>query len=228
MTAGRCPSKAEIVRYLEGEGPRNGSSRELLDHVASCPDCRVVFEAALEIGSKAGSVLRDLEALDLANPGTTRRVRAQARREIRLLRAKKRRAWLGRRRWLAIPATGAALALAALFLVPGGHRAQTSGRERGPAASEIGLVQPRGTVSARELDFRWTHESGARSCRLEIFDQALGAVYESGPVAQDHFALPAGVRGALDRGAVYFWKVVLMLNDGRTIESEFAAFVLQK
>ena len=68
----------------------------------------------------------------------------------------------------------------------------------------------------------------ARTYRLEIYDRTLEPVYQSAPLTQDRIALPAGPLSSLERGAVYFWKVVVTLENGQTIESEFAAFTLQK
>jgi hypothetical protein len=229
MTAKRCPSKAEIIRYLEAEGAADGSEHEFLDHAAGCPECRVVLEAALEVGSGAESLLGDLAGLDLGSPGTVPRIRAQARREVRLLRAKRRRAWFAPRRWYAIPAAGAALALAAvLVFVPGKRQEASTGPERGSPAAAAGLMRPRVVVRADGLDFQWSREPGARTRRLEIYDRTLERVYQSAPLGQDRAGLPPGVLASLERGAVYFWRVVVTLDDDRSVESEFASFVLQK
>ncbi len=229
MTAKRCPSKAEIIRYLEADGAADGSGQEFLDHVAGCPECRVVVEAALEAGSGTESASPDLAGLDLGSPETVRRIRAQARREVRLLRAKKRRAWLAPRRWYALPAAGAALALlAVIVLVPGKRPEAPSGMERGSPAEAVALVSPRGVVPADGLDFEWRQEPGARTRRLEIFDRTLEPVYQSAPLGQDRAALPSGVLASLERGAVYFWRVVVTLDNDRSVESEFVSFVLQK
>lgn len=226
MIAKRCPSKAEIIRYLETAGSGNGSQKEFLDHIAACPECRVVLKATLEIGSRSRSLLHDLEGLNLKSSETAKSLRVQARREIHLLRKTGRRA---HRRWLAIPAAGVAFALMAfLLLVPGRHPGRTGSNERGSSASEIRLVRPRGTIPFRELDFQWTQEPGVQCCRLEIFSQTLESVYLSAPLVQSHIALPASALGSFQRGAVYFWKVAVTLKNGQTIDSEFAAFILQK
>jgi hypothetical protein len=226
MMAKRCPSKAEIIRYLEAAGSGNGFQQEFLDHIAACPECRIVLEASLEIRSRSGSLINELQGLNPKSSETAKSLRVQARREIRLLRRTGRPAL---RRWLAIPAAGVAFALvAALLLVPGRHPGRTGSRERGSSALEISLVRPRGRVPVRELDFQWTHEPGVQSCRLEIYNQILEPVYQSAPLVQDHIALPASALGSFHRGAVYFWKVVVTLKNSQTIESEFAAFIPQK
>ena len=226
MRAKRCPSRAEIIRYLEAEDPRKGASPELLQHIAACPDCRLVVEACSEVGFGAQELAKSLEALGLRSPAVARRMRAQAREEIGRMRKARGH---GLRRWAAISATGAALALVAgLFFVLGRPQGPTDGRERGSFASGIRLARPKGKVSSRALEFVWAHEALIGTSRLEVYDQVLDPVYQSPPLAEDRFVLPEGVVSSLRPGRVYFWKVAGTLKDGSTVESEFTSFVLKK
>jgi len=222
----KCPARAEILRSLEAEDSPGGPSQEWLDHVATCPDCRRILETALEIGSGAQGLLKSLEGIDLKNPATVRRLRVLARKEIALIK-KSRGRW--RSRWLAIPATGAVLALmAAVFVLISGPPGRMNGRERGSSFSEIRLAQPKGEVSSRGMEFHWTHKVRAETFRIEIYDQVLDPVFQSPPLEQDHFRLPAGTLSLLRPGVIYFWKVSGTLKNGQMIESEFAAFALKK
>jgi hypothetical protein len=226
MIIRKCPSKAEIIRYLETEGAGKGRPWGLLEHIAKCPRCRIVLEASLEVASRANGILKDLEGLELGDPQTVERLRGQARREIRLLQNKGRR---GYRRWLAVPVAGAVLVLVvALLLVPGRPPGAKGGMERGSLISEIGLLRPKGTVPYRQLKFQWTRNPGILSCRLEIYDQVLNPIYQSAVLAQDSYALPVSALDSLHRGVTYFWKVIGTLKNGRILESEFASFVLRE
>jgi hypothetical protein len=227
MTVEKCPSREDIVHYLEAGEAGPASRRGLHDHIAACPDCRAVFEAVREIQFQAGTILQGLDGLDLGSAEARRRFRTQARREIRLLRGRGRRRV--DRRWFAIPAVGVALALAAAFFVAPALLQKRPGTvERDVAPSEVDLLRPRGTVPGAAVNFQWTVGPEARSRRLEIYDRALEPVYRSAPLTEDRLSLPASALSSLRRGDVYFWKVVVTLKNDQLVESEFAAFALQK
>jgi hypothetical protein len=224
----RCPSKDAFVRYFE-ETAVEGDGERLLDHVRSCPECRAVFEAVRGIRSQGREILSGLDGLDLRSPETRRRLREEARREIFRLRRARRPDRRKAFRWIGIPAVGAALALLAVFVVVpniGTHR--TSALERNVSPLEIGLLRPRGTVPASALTFQWTRRPEALSYRLEIYDRTLEPVYQSGPIDADAFSLPGEAAALIRTNEVYFWKIVAAFEDSRTIQSEFAKFVLQK
>jgi hypothetical protein len=224
----RCPSKDAFVRFFE-ETAVEGDRERLLDHVRSCPECRTVFEAGGEIRSQGWEILSGLDGLDLRSRETRRRLREEARREILRLRRGRRPDRRKSFRWIGIPAVGAALVLLAVFVVVpniGTHR--TSALERNASPLEIGLLRPRGTVPASALTFQWTRRPEALSYRLEIYDRTLEPVYRSGPLDADAFSLPGDAAALIRTNEVYFWKIVAAFEDSRTIQSEFAKFILQK
>ncbi len=228
MKPKKCPSKDEIIRFFE-DTAAEGDGGRLLDHARSCPECRTVFEAAQEIRSQSRGILGDLDGVDLRSRAARRRLREEARREILRLRRNRRPKRLDAFRWVGVPAVGAALALLAIFVVVpniGTHR--TNSLERNGWPFEIGLLRPRGTIPVSALTFEWTRRPEARSYRLEIYDRTLEPVYQSGPLEADAFSLPGDAAALIRRDEVYFWKIVAALNDSRTIQSEFAKFILQK
>ncbi len=228
MELRKCPSKGAIVRFFEDTASER-DGRRLLDHVRSCPECRTVFDAVREIRSRSGEILGGLEGLDLRGPGTRRRLRDEARREILRLRGIRRPKRRQALRWIGLPAVGAALALIAWFaVVPNIGTRRTNALERNVSPLEIGLLRPRGTVPASALTFAWTPQPGARSYSLEIFDRTLEPVYLSGPIGAAAFSLPEDAAALIRKDEVYFWKIVAAFDDSRTIQSEFAKFVLQK
>jgi len=97
--------------------------------------------------------------------------------------------------------------------------------ERNAPATEIALVQPRGTIGRDGLTFKWTSGPDVRSCRLEIYDRSLEPVYRSGPLDANAYSLPAGALAGIRKDEVYFWKVVATLKDEQPVESEFAKFI---
>jgi hypothetical protein len=225
MKQKRCPSKDEIIRFFE-EGAAEGREQEFLSHVLSCPECLTVFEATREIRSRGEEILWGLEGLDLRSRETRKRLQKRARREIAHLRGSRRRKKRASLRWVGIPAIGAALVLLILFaIIPS---VKTSGHgdvERNGEATEIGLLQPRGSVSRAALSFRWTSRPEVRSCRLEIYDRSLEPVYQAGPLGGDFFLLPEGALALIRKNEVYFWKIVATLQDNQPVESDFAKFI---
>jgi len=227
MSSKICPSREEIIRFFEGDAPEERKKR-FLDHVLVCPDCRVIFDASIELQRASRDILQGLERADLGSPEARERLRTLARSELRALRAG-RRPGVRARRWLAIPAAGAVLALfVALVMLPGLRKGQAPIAERNAAGIEIGLVAPRGSNALEPGDFRWTKIPGVRTYRLDIYDQTLEPIHQSPPLVEAHYALPSVATGALRKGSVYFWKITASMDDGRTVESEFGRFVVQR
>jgi len=227
MKLKRCPSKTKIIRFFEETAPA-GEGRKLLAHVRSCPECLAVFEAAKEIRSQSQGILRGLDGLDLQSREARDRLRKKARREILLLRRSRRLKRRNSFRWIGVPAVGAALVLLAVFVIaPNIGSRRTSGLERNVSPLEIGLVRPKGTIRASTLSFQWTPRPEAQSYRLEIYDRSLEPVYQSGLLRTDTFSLPEDAAALIRKNEVYFWKIVAVFKDSRTIESEFARFILQ-
>jgi hypothetical protein len=228
MTSIRCPSKRQILRFFEGKISENDKA-VILRHVLSCRECLTVFEATAEVHVQGREILRALDGLDLRSPEADARLRKLAVAEIRsvkLARKPHARAKVVR---IGLPATAAGLVLlVALFLVPRIRRPGPNGVERKTSPLEIALIEPRGAAFDGPLTFRWTPVPEVVSYRLEIYDRTLEPLYESGPLAADELTPAAGALPDLRKGEIYFWKVVGVLRDNQTIESEFSKFILQK
>ncbi len=224
----RCPSKGDIIRYFEGAAAEVQAKR-LLAHVLSCPECMTVFEAAQEIRSQSGEILGGLEGFEERGREARERLRDRARREILLLRRRRRSRRRTSLRRLLIPAVGAALVLLTVWIIaPSSGTRLTSVLERDGSPLEIGLLRPRGAVPRSALTFEWTRRPEAQSYRLEIYDRELESVYQSGPLGGGAYPLSGDASALLRTNEAYFWKIVAISKDGRTIGSEFAKFVLQK
>ena len=227
MTSKSCPSRDEIIRFLEDRGPEE-SNKRLLDHVLQCPGCRVILEATLEIRSRSRGVLKGLEGLDLGSREARAGLRARARRELRALRAD-RKAGARRLRWLAIPAAGSVLALLVAFVVlPALRTGRAPIAERNAGGLKIGLIAPRAQSPSAALDFRWNGIPAVRTYRLEIYDQTLERVYRSPALGEPHYSLPEDVSAALRKVPVFFWKITATMEDGKVVESEFGRFPVQR
>ena len=228
MKLRRCPSKNDIIRYFEGAVP-DAQAKRLLAHVLSCPECMTVFGAAQEIRSQSAEILGGLEGFEEQGREARDRLRDRARREILILRKSRRPRRRPSFRRLLVPAVGTALALIAVWIiVPNLGTRVTSVLERDGSPLEIALVRPRGEIPRSALTFEWTKGPEAQSYRLEIYDRALEPVYQSGPLGPGAYPLSGDAAVLLRTDDVYFWKIVAVFKDGRTLGSEFARFVLQK
>ena len=228
MRSRACPSRESLVNLFE-ERVSEREGWRLLTHIVDCPECLAVFESIKEIRAESQGILRTLDGLDLQSREARRRLRRLASQEIRSLRKGRR---LQRRkafRRVGVPAAvAAAVLLAALFIGPALWKHRESSVERSPMAPEIDLLEPRGAVAASALTFRWTSRPEVRSYTVEIYDQSLEPVFQSGPLRSASLAVPPDVAAGMTRGRTYFWKIVGLLGDNLTVESEFAKFSLQK
>lgn len=228
MKLKRCPSKNKIIRFFE-ETASEEEGRKVLAHVLTCPECLAVFEAAKEIRSQSQRILQGLDGPDFRSRETRDRLRNMAGQEIRLLRRDRRLKRRNALRWIGIPAAGAATVLLTIFVIaPAIRTHRESALERNLSLLKIDLLQPKGTIPASALRFKWTSQPEIQSYRLEIYDYSLELVYQSGPVLSDNLTLPANVMTTILKDRIYFWKIVGNLKDNQTIESEFARLMLQK
>jgi hypothetical protein len=226
MKKEKCPFPEELIAFFEA--PPERKNPDILDHVLSCSDCRIVFSAIDQVRSRGEEILRRLDGAEFS-PETRARLERRARQEIRVIRARRRTEKWRSLRWLRIPAAGTALALLAMVFVlriSWTHRGYET--ERQAASAEIRLLEPRGSVAAAPPAFRWTRNEDVESCRLEIYDQNLDPIYRSPALDSGAVSLPGEARRLLKAGRIYFWKITATLKDHQTIESEFAKFVFQK
>jgi hypothetical protein len=222
-----CPEKDTIIKAFLDEISLEEKFR-LLDHVFSCPECRIQFIGVKAVWSKSGKILGNLETI----PGTEdirENFRKLSKQELRNLKSQGQIKNKILHSWRKIPVAVAVVGIIAfvtIFLISRGPK--ETGIERKIFQWQIELLQPKGEIIEPELVFQWTHLKEAKNYRLEIFDKELEILYASDPIPGNQFTLPGHVFLSFRRGEIYFWKVTALLGPNQEIESDFSKFKIKK
>jgi hypothetical protein len=193
-----------------------------IDRILDSPDgaVRLAALAALRLGEEP--LLRDLD--DRApTPEESERLSRTAAGELRALRREGKRFF--KPASLLRPAAAAAAVLLAVLVATQLRRpgpAVDTDRSGGPAALET--LSPRGDISLREIEFRWSPVRGALHYRLEILDRELTPLYVRDFIPGESHRLPAEVFRRLAPDRLYFWKVTAVLAGENLLESHFEKF----
>ena len=194
------------------------------DHVAGCSSCRVKFELAREILSKATRLARESEGIALTEAEVTA---LKQRAAARLRENEKGRSFFFRYRY-ASAAAGIIMIMAAIFLVLRAPQDKDSGAMRGEAGAAMVLLTPRGVQKALPLHFKWQPYPGAETYEVKVLDEKLDIVWSSGRIRATSLYLPQGPAEGLKRGAGYYWKVAVFSDDESVQESGLQGFQLQE
>jgi hypothetical protein len=216
-----CPPGRDLVAAFADGAGLEAKSR-VLDHVAVCPDCAHKFRALLELWRHRGGIPADV--------GSVPDLKALARRQVAEMRARRRaRVLLGclpGRRVLSLAA-----GVAAIFLCVVTYTLWKDGKavdvDRVMAPGGIALLSPRSGEAVRpSFLFRWSAVEDATGYALEILNTALLPILTFPHLSETAYEPSSDDLGKLERGKVYFWKVIADLGDLRRIESRIERFTV--
>ncbi len=205
----QCPSAERLVGLLGGRASRRESTR-LVDHISRCRFCAEELEFLVEARRSEKGLIQDIgQWLD--------------RKERDSLRPPlfSRFSW-GLASLLAVFAVVCVLLLRFIILpAPETYRADSQ--------TKIELLEPVDIrVPRSNLVFRWRPLPNTEYYVLEIFDEALAPVWESGKIAANQAAPPREISGKLAAGRTYSWLVTAHLPNGDQIHSSLVGFVLRE
>lgn len=218
-----CPSPKKIVKLLRSRSSDKEATK-IIDHVSRCNFCFSEFEFLLEVFRHEKEFIQEGEKRlpESDRPGPPKRPR------------QKILGW--RLDWSALVphfSPRAALILAGFVLVSFFIARYIIFRppEKYRAGSLIAvkLVEPVGEkVSRGALIFRWKTVYNYQYYILELFDQALAPVWNSGKINEEFVALPKELTTTLEVNQTYFWMVTAYLNNGEKISSRLEKIILRE
>jgi hypothetical protein len=204
-----CPPAERMIKLLRGAGSRKEKAK-LIDHISGCRYCAEEFEFLVEARRNEKDLIQDVGR------------------------------WLGRKDRDRLPPAlfsrfswGLASLLAG-FVVAGFFIVKflvlpAPETYRADSRAMIELLQPVDTrIPRSDLIFRWKALSQTEYYVLEIFDEALAPVWESGKITAIQAAPPREITGMLALGRTYFWLVTAHLAGGEQIHSSLVEFMLKE
>lgn len=192
---GGCPTPERIYDAARGALPP-GDVREVVEHLAVCPECAEAWRlaAALEEEARAGGTV--------ASPA------------------------VGRRPWYLQPvrvAATVALALVAVAVVWTVVQApEEEAVWRGDGQLEIRSLLPEGEALPREeAVLRWTAvpEEDPAGTTYDLLLSIADLVSEAEGLEEPRYTIPPGALEGLAPGAEVLWRVEAHLEDGRSVAS---------
>jgi hypothetical protein len=227
-----CPSVDALLASFSPETSEE-EKLQMADHVAGCGPCRRKFEAAREIlkGAAAlaseaeGVALTEEEAIGLRQRAAARLNELEERQEAGNLKDPigRKKTFLFRYRH-ALMAAGLVMIIAAALIVLRAPQEKDTDAIRGERGPAIVLITPRGLQNTLPLHFQWQPCPAAETYMVKILDERLDVVWDSGPIRVTSLDFPPGPAEGLKQESIYYWKVMVLLNDGTTQESDLQEF----
>ncbi len=226
---GRDRVRESVLTVFDAEAPLETRLDRLDEMLRDAEGARMI--AAVDKLRDGESALDDRMSSLAGAAISRRRLAALAKREIKAIRAARRRSGASRVRLSLVPkiAAGAALALvaivAAIRFVSPPDPAADAVRAGGTILESI---SPRGETPEGEVEFRWRAVSGVRSYRLEVFDPEMSRVYVREGIDGDRFRPAAADIRPWEGSGPYFWKVTAAMENDQAIESDFSKFSVSR
>jgi len=206
---GECPSAESMIRMLSGRGSRKEKTR-LVDHISRCRYCAEEFEFLVEARRSEKDLIHGVDQW-----------------LVQKKRDRLRPILFSHFSWRLVSLVVAFFVVGVLLLkflilpTPETYRADSQ--------AMIELLQPVDTrVPRSSLVFRWKPLPNTEYYVLEVFDETLAPVWESGEITVSQAVPPREVSGKLAAGRAYFWLLTAHLKSGEKIHSSLVEFVLKE
>ncbi len=119
------------------------------------------------------------------------------------------------------------LVVLAAWLVLKSPRAVRDDVMRGKEGNVIALESPQGILAEIPALFRWRSPWPGGEAEVRVLNRELDMVWSSGKIRAASLEFPASLSEIMQKDAVYYWKVIVYLDDGRIKESELQEFKLK-
>jgi hypothetical protein len=200
-----CPAPERLLGMLRGEGTE-AEKAAVVDHISRCGECARELDFLLEAVRAETTMLRDLERREARESGG-------------------RRPFYFRFSW-GLASLLVAAAAGFLFWKTVISPSSETYRATSPLAME--LIEPRHLQpDASSLVFRWKPIKDAGYYVVEVFDEALTALWKSEQVTQSRLLPSAVLKAKLEPGRTYFWLVTAHLTERETVVSPLQEFSLK-
>jgi len=193
---------------------RIGQKDQFVDHLFSCPECRLKFETL-------NALRRELRTLEKEFPSAVlskaeeKAFRKMAKSRLRELDKKSPKAFFnfGRSRPFRILSASAALIIfcfVGYFLF---HSVTKQESFRTPDNGNVQLIEPKGILKAAPSLFRWSLVENADLYHFKIIGDNLQTIYDD-EIRQTSIQISEEIRNKLKGGKAYVWSIEAIGDDG--------------
>jgi len=199
---------------------------KILDHIFSCPKCSAEFIVLRDVWKKGGTLM-DPELKQKLEQAKSEQIKSTAKKELKSLK-KESQSWqrshVGPMNIAVVAAVLLALVLTVYVITH--NQPEQFNLEREVGSETFRTINPVGAIIDLPILFRWSPVQDAREYAIEVLDQGLEVIYRKEHILVPSFALPDKITSQLRMSETYFWKVVAILQDEKSIESEMGKFYL--
>ncbi len=208
-----CPSPKTLMRLLRSKLSSRKATK-IIDHLSGCAECASEFQFLLQVLRHERTLIQDLGKLMAKGKEVPDSEKAKLRLFPRLSRSTA----------LAIAGSITLVVFISIFVI-----SRAPERYRSGSTATIELLRPsHERISLSSLVFEWKAAGGVDHYSLELLDETLLSLWESGPILQTRFVLPAEATLKLRDGQSYFWTITAHLQNGENTKSALGQFTLIK
>jgi hypothetical protein len=224
-----CPSDELLMKSFSAE-VNEEEKFKIIDHATGCASCHWKFEALREIFLGTNEIARSFEGVSLSKE-EVRQLRDKAKSKIYELEKQrfekpgsgfkeKVRAFFSSKRFKYVPAAAGVLMiiLAALFIL----RIPRNFKEdivRGDEEQILELISPKGEIDRPPVVFAWKPYPKAVDYEVRLLDEELNPAWNSEKTQKTEIELPSALIPRMEKGKMFYWKVIADLESGARKES---------
>jgi hypothetical protein len=232
-----CPDIDALVRSFS-EGMSENEKIQIIDHITTCGPCFQKFDAVRKILKESKSLAERFEGVPLSEAEVQElKQRAQAQIHeleisdvsgLKLSSGKKIAAFFRFKPVLKYASAFATIciivaAAIVLFKIPQSIKDKTV---RGTKKESIQMISPRGEIEKIPLAFKWEALPGVKEYQILLLDEELTRIWTSEKTEKTEMLIPSAIKNKLQKERAYYWKIVILLEDGIQKESDLQEFTL--
>jgi hypothetical protein len=226
---GGCPSDELLMKSFSAEVSEEEKFK-IIDHATGCAFCYWKFEFLREIFAGTKEIARSFEGVSLSKE-EVRQLKDKAKSKIvELEKGRLEKPGLGLKERVRslfssnlfkyVPAAAGVLIiiLAALFILRIPRNNQEAGM-RGEEEQILELISPKGEIDRPPIIFTWKPYPKALDYEVRFLDEELNPAWNSEKMQKTEIELPSALLPKMEKGKMFYWKVIADLESGARKES---------
>lgn len=206
---------------------RIGQKDQFVDHIFTCPECRLKFETLTSLRRQLRTLEKELPCAALSE-AEEKTFREMAKARLREFRGKPPKNFFnsGRLRLFRFLSTSAAIVIFCLAGYLLFNSVVKPKSFRTPDNGKVHLIEPKGIIKAVPTLFRWSPVEGADLYDFKIMNDDLQTIYEDG-VSHTYIQLSEEIRKRIEGGKAYIWSIAAIGDDEKRLSFSQEHFIIE-
>jgi hypothetical protein len=221
-----CVSHKTFIQIFLGD-LKPDKKAKIVDHIFSCPECRMKFETLNSLTRKFREKEKELpaEALTAADARELRKATRLKLREMKKSLKQPARFYLARRPVLILAVSSAVVIVCLSVLV---YLKSPLGQKtfRAPEGKKLALIEPRGRIKSVPTILNWRPIERADGYIIKIVDEDLKTIFK-GDAEKPPYILNEGIWEKFAREKKYIWAIHAYDDNNNIIAQAKAYFIIE-